>query len=513
MDVLIVGSGPCGAAAARQLSEIAPNLKLLLVECGPQLTPNPGQNVKNIADPREREAAQVASQASSAMPYRNPSVAQRAAEPLKDGEGETSFLARPGTHLVSNRVYGSTRIGMPAASMSTNVGGMGAHWTCACPRPDGSERIPFLPQPEQEILLARADELLNVSLEAYPRSPAGDAILRVLTSVFDRSGTNERHVAPMPLACKVLGTGARYWTGSDIVLGQLADPTTRPSNFELRSRTLCRRLLPEGGVIRAVVLEDLITGDTYEVSAKAVFVAADAFRTPQILWASGIRPTALGHYLNDQPQVLGAVHLNAQALGQAGPGKSIKTSPDATVGVFWVPFRDVTHPFHGQVMHMDTSPIQFESAERPDAKHIVGLGWFTAKDIRFDDCVTFSETENDDFGMPRMQIHYRLTDKDVLSIELAKQAVRRAAAALGELVDPEEPRQIPSGSSLHYQGTVRMGQQDDGTSVCDPESRVWGLRNLYVGGNGVIPTATACNPTLTSVALAVKAVAAIAREF
>ena len=88
-----------------------------------------------------------------------------------------------------------------------------------------------------------------------------------------------------------------------------------------------------------------------------------------------------------------------------------------------------------------------------------------------------------------------------MTIDRARKELIAVAAGIGELSG--EPLLLPAGYSLHYQGSTRMGLADDGTSVCDRDSRVWGFRNLFVGGNGVIPTATACNPTLTSVALAV----------
>jgi choline dehydrogenase-like flavoprotein len=138
----------------------------------------------------------------------------------------------------------------------------------------------------------------------------------------------------------------------------------------------------------------------------------------------------------------------------------------------------------------------------PEPGTIVGLGWFCAKELSAEDRVVFDDARTDGYGLPAIGLHYRLTEADQASLAAARETIKRAAAALGDPLDAE-PITLPLGASLHYQGTVRMGRSDDGTSVSDRHSRVWGVDGLRVAGNGVIPTSTACNPTLTSVALAV----------
>jgi choline dehydrogenase-like flavoprotein len=106
-----------------------------------------------------------------------------------------------------------------------------------------------------------------------------------------------------------------------------------------------------------------------------------------------------------------------------------------------------------------------------------------------------------------------LTEKDRKLLAHAEGEMCNIASALGQFLHEAGPSVLPAGSSLHYMGTTRMGSLDDGNSVCDTYGQVWGVTNLFLGGNGLIASATACNPTLSSVALAVRSCERISSMF
>ena len=494
VDVALVGSGPTSAAYARILSELAPEARIAMFEVGPSISNPPGAHVKNIGDPDQRAAAQRASEGPGAG-------AQTVNSPGQVKAG--TRRARPGTFLLADGFAVPGEDGLPVAAMSSNVGGMGAHWTGACPRPGGAERIDFLA--DLDDLLAEAERLLGVTTEAFEQAALPQKVRDLLAAHVDAGREDAYRVQPMPLAVHRRAEGELVWSGADVVMGE---PTRANANFTLFDDSLVLRVLTDGQVASGVLVRDQRTGTQHQVSARFVVVGADALRTPQLLWASGIRPQALGRYLNDQAQVVFASRLRGvdAQLAAGAPGAGLSEHS----GVSWVPYTDA-EPFHGQIMQLDASPVPLAEDDPVVPGSIVGLGLFCAKDLSKDDRVVFDDQATDFYGMPAMRIHYRLSDADRQVIERAKEQIVRWGHAVGEPLD-ERPFLLPPGSSLHYQGTTRMGQVDDGTSVCSPDSELWEVPGVFVAGNGVIPTATACNPTLTSVALAVRGARRIAEK-
>jgi choline dehydrogenase-like flavoprotein len=495
-DVVIVGSGPTGAACARILTERAPGASIVVLEAGHTVSDPPGAHVKNITDREQRALAQ------------RRSVGPGAGAPTFDSPGdvtanETTRRARPGTSLLADG-FRESGDGLPLAATSTNVGGMAAHWTGACPRPGGGERIPFVDDLDE--LLGEAERLLGVTTDAFDDVPLAERVRGLLSRAVDEGRAPHQRVQRMPLAVHRRGDGRLVWSGSDVVLGAV---TRANPAFTLHDESRVVRILVTGGRAHGVRVRDGRTGQLHDIAAGTVVVAADALRTPQLLWASGVRPAALGRRLNDQPQVVFAARMRDVSppypTTRAAAGALAEQS-----GVSWVPYTDEV-PFHGQIMQLDTSPVPLAADDPAAPGSIVGLGLFLAKELQDDDRVAFDDTTPDADGLPALRIHYALTATDHARIDRAKQEIRRLAEAVGEPLGPA-PVVLPPGASLHYQGTVAMGPADDGTSVCDVDGRVWGVAGLVVAGNGVIPTATACNPTLTSVALAVRAARRIASD-
>lgn len=103
------------------------------------------------------------------------------------------------------------------------------------------------------------------------------------------------------------------------------------------------------------------------------------------------------------------------------------------------------------------------------------------------------------------------------SIQHDPYSMSQLARSLGDFVPGAEPQFRAPGSPQQICGTYRAGSLDGSTpasatsggipsdSVVDRNSRVWGQRDLYLGGCGVIPTQTASNPVLTAACFAIHA--------
>jgi choline dehydrogenase-like flavoprotein len=125
------------------------------------------------------------------------------------------------------------------------------------------------------------------------------------------------------------------------------------------------------------------------------------------------------------------------------------------------------------------------------------------------------DSRRDRFGIPLAHLHWELTPLDVRSIRGTQDALDAGLQALGigrvsAKWGEDGPEPYLHGCR-HHIGTTRMSATAEG-GVVDADCRVHGLRNLFMAGSSVMPTAGAVTVTLTAVALALRLAGHIKRE-
>jgi len=496
-DVLIVGSGMMGAAVARCLRDERPDIRIAMIAGGPTVGPVAGQHLHDVADPEVW--ARYNRKVSTGVQAFYTGVAPSA------GVGGSMSGVEPGMYHLDS--LGEDAAEMPSASVAWNAGGMGIHWTAATPTPWGSELDAAVPDDEWERDLARASELLRVNREPYPLTQAGLAVARSLGERFDPVQAAGREVQNMPMAVNDTGSGHKERTSPSVIFPPIGAPESDPA-FTFIANSLSTAILHENGRASGAVCRDLATDESFEVRAAQVVVCADAIRTPQLLFASGIRPEALGRYLNEHIFLTGQVTADPERMGFDLARLSPPTEQEWVSDCLWVPHSDETQPYQVHIM----TKVVIDEQSAPTG-YAVGIEYYVPTEIQRDNRLEFSDDETDATGMPRITTHFSYTDADRASLERARADQAEAAGRMGDFDPATESAALAAGGSLHYTGTVRMGAVDDGTSVCDLDGRVWGYDNLFVAGNGVIATALVCNSTLIGMTTAVRAAAAVTEAF
>lgn len=118
-------------------------------------------------------------------------------------------------------------------------------------------------------------------------------------------------------------------------------------------------------------------------------------------------------------------------------------------------------------------------------------------------------TARDAYGVPQIAVDWRYTPGDVATVKTALALLAEDIARSGvgrfdyDQQDVEAEMTRYGAYPGHHIGTARMGD-DPRTSVVDRHCRVHGIANLHIAGAAVFPTSSQANPTLTTVALALR---------
>jgi choline dehydrogenase-like flavoprotein len=228
----------------------------------------------------------------------------------------------------------------------------------------------------------------------------------------------------------------------------------------------------------------------YTIYGKNVVVSGSTFQTPRLLLHSQIPGEAIGRYLINHSFV-------------SSDGLVSREEFEEVLGIVNILLpRSLERPF--QIQIEGAFPYQFYSFEtKPLLKEleIILLGFGIVEPNR-DNRVVLDPTDVDWYGVPKLKVHFSYSEQDLNVIQQMVGTILKAIDSL-QLGNVTNPCLMPPGIDNHEAGTCRMGI-DPATSVTNEFGQVHGMSGLFVADNSILPFIGGANPTLTTIAVAMR---------
>jgi choline dehydrogenase-like flavoprotein len=426
---------------------------------------------------------------------------------------------------------GVTRTGDPQAELFEALapGGLSNHWSCAVPRfaPEdfedakraGVEQTWPVTYDDLAPWYARVEPLLHIAgpLEEYeqlpgPRVRYPRTLGRDWSEVASLARRQGRTVVPMPYAYGADTTLTRSGTPFNSFV-RLLKPALAAGKLQARFGVRVSRLewSPTRRRVEAVTFSDRATGVEDRVACRAVVVAGGALNTPQILLQStsadfpnglGNQHGVLGRYLHDHP--VGKVVIDL--------GRPISVHPAAYVTRLELA-RAKVPLYAAACMQWGSASDLARSVLRghPGRLRNIGFSVFGTMAPTRDNYVAVDPKYRGPDGAAGLELNIRHPPEAQVVLEEARDQVLELLRAAGYEPQMRVWKIELVGDANHYAGSCRMHDSPQ-FGMLDRWSRVHDVPNVVVADSSAFTTGPEKNPVLTSMTLAARAADRLARE-
>jgi choline dehydrogenase-like flavoprotein len=516
-DVLIIGAGLTGAWAAKELAEAG--LDVLVLDAGPRLAPDEVSTVEPRASPRRREAAR-----------RQPVQSQTAAYWTHPSQLFVDDFDHPYT-VVANSPFAWIR-GRQVGGRSFAWGGVTLRFSdyeFGDPDRDGigprwpirhADLAPCYDTVERVLGVSGATDGLpqlpdGVFLPAMPFTATERAFKDAVEARWpDRRVIHCRGIVPHDLTGG--GPDARWAAKS--ALHRLLPAALATGRAAVRPDAVVSHLVvdPHTALVSGAACVDRLTKDPFEVRARIVVLCASTIESVRLLLNSRSRQHPAG--IGNSSGLLGrglVDHLAVRVSGAVPAGR-----PGAGLEPLGGPHAISIPRFRNLDGHEPRAFIRgygiwggLDRQAAIDPAPAAESPWLLTAllEVLPDDQnrIEIDEGLTDAWGVKSVRIRLRYGDNEWKMAEDAGAALLEMAAAAGLTV---RQRSMSSpGAYVHELGGARMGA-DPATSVLSAFNQCWDAKNLFVVDGSSFPTAGWQNPTLTMMALTVRAAGFIVEE-